>query len=221
MSPQAIVQTARERSIDILGICDHNSAENVPALIDAGQKVQVWILPGIEVTSQEEIHILALFDRIENALKLQELIYSHLPGKNDEEAFGMQVVVNQDGEVLRFNEKLLIGASVLSISDVVNEIHSLKGLAIASHIDRESFSLIGQLGFIPPELDLDAAEISPQISIDEAVDKFHPQLPLICSSDAHFLKDIGKASTLFYIEEGTIGEIKKALMKEAGRKVIH
>ena len=133
----------------------------------------------------------------------------------------MQVVVNQDGEVLHFNEKLLIGASVLSINDVVNEIHSLNGLAIASHIDRESFSLISQLGFIPSELDLDAAEISPQISFDEAIDRFHPRLPLICSSDAHFLKDIGKASTVFYIEEGTIEEIKKALMKEDGRKVIH
>jgi hypothetical protein len=94
------------------------------------------------------VHILALFDELESALKLQDLIYDNLPGENDQEAFGMQVVVNEKGEVLRFNQKLLIGASTLTVEEVVQAIHSLNGLAIASHIDREGFSITGQLGFI-------------------------------------------------------------------------
>lgn len=221
MSPMAIAEQAKIKEIDILGICDHNSAENVPALIKAARKFKICVLPGMEVTSQEEVHILALFDELEPALKLQKIIYDNLPGENDEEAFGMQVVVNEDGEVLRFNKKLLIGASTLTLEEVVETIHSLNGLAIAAHVDREGFSIIGQLGFIPDNLRLDALEFSSLISYEEASKKFNPSYPLICSSDAHFLDEIGKCFTSFYIKEGTTAEIKKAFLNEKGRKIIH
>lgn len=221
MSPRGIAEQAKIKEIDILGICDHNSSENVPALIKAAQKYEIVVLPGMEVTSQEEVHILALFDELDSALKLQEIIYAHLHGENDEKLFGMQVVVNEDDEVLGFNNKLLIGASTLSVEEVVQTIHELNGLAIASHIDRERFSLIGQLGFIPEGLALDALEISPAISFEEAKDKFNPPFPLTCASDAHFIEDIGRSTTSFYIEEGTTKEIKKALMNADGRKVIN
>jgi PHP family Zn ribbon phosphoesterase len=221
MSPMAIAEQAKIKEIDILGICDHNSAENVPALIKAAKKFEINVLPGIEVTSQEEVHILALFDELESALKLQDLIYDNLPGENDQEAFGMQVVVNEKGEVLRFNQKLLIGASTLTVEEVVQAIHSLNGLAIASHIDREGFSITSQLGFIPDNLGLDALEISPNTTFSDAAKKFQPSLPLVCFSDAHYLEDIGKGFTSFYIEEGSTEEIKKALSNKDGRKIIH
>jgi len=221
MSPSSITAQAKSRDINILGICDHNTAENVRALVQAAQEHKIVVLPGLEITSQEEVHILALFDEIEPALELQEIVYAHLPGENDEETFGMQVVVNKDGEVLSFNNKLLIGASTLSIEDVVQAIHAHDGLAIASHIDREGFSLIGQLGFIPDHLDLDAVEISPKTTFEEAVEKYNPPFPITIGSDAHFLNDIGTGITSFFIAEGTTGEIKKALLSQDGRRIIH
>jgi len=221
MSPQAIARQAKHREIDILGICDHNSAENVPALMQAADQYSIRVLPGMEVTSQEEVHILALFDNLEPALALQEIVYSHLPGENDEEAFGMQVVVNAGGEVLHFNPKLLIGASTLSIEEVVTHIKALDGLAIASHIDREGFSLIGQLGFVPDHLEIDALEISPRTTLEDAEERFQPRLPLTCASDAHYLDDIGTGYTTFYIEDRTTREIRKALRGEDGRKISH
>lgn len=221
MSPKAIAEQAKTKEIDILGICDHNSAENVPAMIKAARKFKIFVLPGLEITSQEEVHILALFDKPESAYKMQEIIYQNLPGENDEEAFGMQVVVNENGEVLRFNNKLLIGASTLSVEEVVQTIHSLEGLAIAAHIDREGFSLIGQLGFIPNDLNLDALEISPHISQQEAVARFQPALPLTCSSDAHFLEEIGRCSTSYWIEKATTQEIKMAFLNKEGRKILN
>lgn len=220
MSPAAIAEQAKIKEIDIIGICDHNSAENVLAVMKAAQKFEISVLPGIEVTSQEEAHILALFDKLEQALKLQEIIYDNLPGENDEDTFGMQVVVNAKGEVLRFNKRLLIGASTLSVEKVVDIIHSLNGLAIASHIDREAFSIITQLGFIPAHLKLDALEISSSISYEEAKKKFNLTYPLTSSSDAHFLKEIGRGVTLFYLKEGNIEEIKKAFLNKEGRKII-
>lgn len=220
MSPTAIAHQAKIKEIDIIGICDHNSAENVQAVIKAAQKFKINVLPGIEVTSQEEVHILALFDEVEEALKLQQIIYENLAGENDEETFGLQVVVNERGEVLGFNKKLLIGACALSVEEVVSLIHSLNGLAIASHIDREAFSLIAQLGFIPENLEFDALEISPALSYGEAQQKFKLTYPLVSFSDAHFLREMGRGLTLFYIEEGNIQEIKKAFLNKDGRKVI-
>jgi predicted metal-dependent phosphoesterase TrpH len=221
MSPGNITREALSRDIAILGICDHNSAENTPALVETGRGHQLSVLPGMEVTSEEEVHVLALFDRLEDAFELQRTVYRHLPGENNEEAFGMQVMVNAEGEVLGFNSRLLIGATELPLEEVVRRIHFLSGLAIASHIDRESFSLIGQLGLVPEGLDLDALEVSPRITLDEARTKYDTLLPLVTASDAHFLKDIGAATTSFFLESGTVAEIKKALRRQDGRRLVH
>jgi len=221
MSPKAILTAAKQKGMDILGICDHNSSENSLAIMNAAKKMQIHILPGLEVTSEEEVHVLALFDDIGNALKLQEHVYQNLPGKNDEEAFGMQVIVNDKEEVLGFNDKLLIGATTIPLDEVIGLIHAFEGLAIASHINREAFSIIGQLGFIPENLGLDALEISPSITIEEAKQKFPYNYPITCSSDAHYPDDIGKSYTSFLLQDGTVTEIKKALKNEDGRKLIH
>jgi len=221
MSPKKILTSAKKKEIDILGICDHNSTENSLALMNAAKNMNIKIFPGMEVTSQEEVHVLALFDNIENTLKLQEFVYKNLPGKNDEEAFGMQVIVNEKEEVLGFNNKLLIGATTIPLNEVIQLIHSLDGITIASHIDRESFSIIGQLGFIPENLELDALEISPNITFEEAKKRFEYNYPITCSSDAHYPDDIGKSYTTFLLKNGTVAEIKKALKNEEGRKLIH
>jgi PHP family Zn ribbon phosphoesterase len=220
MSPRGILNAAKKKGIDILGICDHNSSENSPGVMKAAEPMDVGVLPGMEVTSQEEVHVLALFDKIENALKLQEYIYQNLPGENDPDAFGMQVIVNENEEVLGFNEKLLIGATTLPLDDVIRSIHSLDGIAIASHIDREAFSIIGQLGFVPENLELDALEISPRVNYEDALAAYPYDYPITSSSDAHYPDDIGKTFTSFMLKEKTVAEIKKALNNEDGRRII-
>ncbi|MDZ7289058.1 MAG: PHP domain-containing protein [candidate division KSB1 bacterium] len=222
MSPRDIVRTARSRGIDMIAICDHNTAENIEAVMRAARGHELAVLPGMEVTSQEEVHILALFENLADALTLQSVIYAHLPGENDEEAFGLQVVVNEFSEVLSFNRKLLIGATDLSISAVVAAIHRFGGLAVAAHIDREGFGIIGQIGFIPKDLQLDALEISPRMTVEEARKKFevYSDYTFISSSDAHFIEHIGQSTTRFMLTEPSLGEIKKALRREDGRMII-
>ena len=222
MSPHAIVERARHADLNIIAICDHNSCENVAATRKASLNTDLVVLAGIEIASKEEVHTLGLFDNEKETLKVQEIVYDNLPGENDEETFGYQVVANEKDEVLGYNKRLLIGATTLSLEEIVNLIHSFNGLAIASHIDREAFSIIGQLGFIPKGLALDGLEISPRIGIKEAREKF-PQIgdyPLITSSDAHTLGDIGKSSTTFLMEEVSIKEMKMALAGREGRKVV-
>jgi len=220
MSPQVILASAKEKGIDIIGICDHNSSENSLAVVKAARKTPVRVIPGLEVTTREEVHILALFDDVKSALKLQEHVYQNLPGENDEEAFGRQVIVNEKEEVEGFNNKLLIGATTIPLEEVIRLIHFFGGLSIASHIDREGFSLIGQLGFIPEGLALDALEISPRMAFKDAVRAYPYDYPITCSSDAHYPDDIGKGSTSFLLEEASLTEIKKALRNEEGRKLI-
>ena len=222
MSPRRIVEQAKLKGLDIIGICDHNSAENVACAKKVGEKAGLAVIGGIEVTSQEEAHILAFFDKDKDLLELANLIYDNLPGVNDERVFGEQIVVNEDDEVLGFNKRLLIGATVLSLHQIVDRIHSLSGLAIASHIDRESFSIIGQLGFIPEGLELDGLEVSSRLSLKEAQLEFGQglDLPLVTFSDAHTLEDVGKSFTCLLIEEANIKEIRKALFGEDGRRVV-
>jgi len=223
MSPARIVKRVGVEMLDIIGICDHNSAENVAATKKVGEKENIKVLAGMEVTSAEEVHIIALFDEVEQVLKLQEIVYEHLtPGENKEALFGEQIIVNEFDEVEDYNKRLLIGATTLTLENLVHEIHNLGGLAIASHIDRETYSIIGQLGFIPEGLKLDALEISPHMNKAQALERF-PEIkkyPLIFASDAHFLHDIGKVTTLFFLEEPTIAEIRKAFNNEEERKIV-
>ena len=222
MRPRALVNQAKAMGLDMIAICDHNSAENTAAFISAGDARGLKVLPGMEVTSKEEIHLIALFDAQESCAALQNLIYQNLPGENVEEVFGPQTVVNERDEAVGVNRRMLIGATLLPFEQIVSVIHSLDGVAIASHIDRQAFSLVGQLGFIPEGIPLDGLEISPRTSKEEAKSRFHPyqHYSFVWFSDAHYLEDIGKSTTPFLLEETTSKEVKMALHGKEGRRVM-
>jgi hypothetical protein len=147
------------------------------------------------------------------------VVYDRLPGENDEEAFGPQTIVDSRDRPTGVNTRLLIGATDLTLEEVVGAIHGFGGLVIASHVDRQSYSLIGHLGFIPPGLKLDALELSPHAS-PEAAARMPEGLPVVTSSDAHCLADVGRSSTRFLVQEASAGEIARALRGEGGRRVL-
>ena len=218
MSPKNIVKEAKKKGLDIIGICDHNSAENFPAVEKSGNKEGIKVIGGIEITSREEVHVLALFGNERDLFFMQEAIYSNLHGINDENRYGLQVVVNENDEVLSFNNKLLIGATEMSIEEVVELTHQFNGIAIAAHVDREGFSIIANLGFIPERLELDALEIVEPSKRDKI--NTGKNFVFITSSDAHFINDIGKRYTCFLMKESTFEEIRKCFSGENGRKVM-
>ncbi len=221
MSPKRVIERAIEEKLDIIGICDHNSAENILATKKLSSD-KITVLAGMEITSIDEVHILSLFDDTYSILDLQKEVYKYLtPGVNEKNVFGEQIIVNEYDEVEGYNTRLLLGATSLTLEDLVNKVHLLGGIAIASHVDRENYGIINQLGFIPEDIDFDALEISYRITEEEAVQKF-PQIshyPLITSSDAHYLDDIGRKTTSFFIEEPSVNEIKKAFINKEGRSI--
>ena len=222
MSPRAIVRKSLEDGLDLIAVCDHNSAENAAAVIRAASEKTLWVLPGMEISSREEVHTLAIFDRVDQVLQMQEWVYSRLRGTNRPELFGDQVVANEFDEVEGFNDRLLIGAVQISLAELVKQVHRLGGLSIASHVDRPSFSILSQLGFVPKDLNLDALEVS--VHTDrESARKGIPGVEdyaLLSFSDAHFLSDVGTASTSFLMEAPRVSEIRLALKEEEGRRVL-
>jgi PHP family Zn ribbon phosphoesterase len=222
MSPREVVGAALQNGMDLIGVCDHNSAENVLAVKKAGSRNGLLVLGGMEVTSSEEAHLLVFFDDDDDLLDFQKFIYQNLAGKNDGHAFGLQVIADDEDGVSGFCEKLLIGATSLPAEAIVAQVRAAKGasLVMAAHVDREAFSIIGQLGFLPPSLVLDALEISANTQVADAKKRFPDcaNYPVITGSDAHTPGDIGKRYTCFTLEDGTVAEIKKALAGRDGRK---
>ena len=222
MHPMAIVQRAIEAKLDMIAICDHNSSANVPYVIKAAQTRNLKVLPGMEITTSEEVHLLAIFDSLSNLILLQDIIDQHLTGVNDENLFGVQAIVNENGEVEGINNQLLIGATDLSLDTLIGYIHQFDGLAIAAHIDRESFSVLSQLGFIDDNADFDALEVTPRTGFDKARIKYPEfnKYSFIVSSDSHFIKDVGQAFTKMNLSEPTFSELKMALKRQNGRCIM-
>jgi len=215
MSPPAVVRWGRKRGLHVIAVCDHNSAENVEAAIRAAEGAGLAVIGGMEITSREEVHVLGLFKDDRALQSAQEVVYENLRGENVPETFGEQLVMNERGEVVRHNSRLLIGATALSLEEVVQTVHRLGGLAIAAHVDRPRFSLISQLGFVPAGLGLDGVEVCsdepPAVPEDLAV---------IRSSDAHRPEEIGCRYTRFLVERPTASEIGMALHRMDGRRVL-
>ena len=222
MTPREIVRASVERGLDIIAVTDHNSAENAEATQRAAEGTGLDVLAGMEVTSSEEVHVLALFESPDGAKLMQEIVYENLPsGENDERLYGHQIVVNEHNEVMGFNKRLLISATKLTVGRILDFVISFGGICIASHVDRESFSVLSQLGFIPEDLKFDAVELSPRISRDKAETAFAgvKSFAWVSFSDAHYVKDIGKRTTTFSMREPTFQEMRQALALKDGRSV--
>jgi hypothetical protein len=220
MIPPLIVQKALENGLNLIAITDHNASENVSAVIKAAKNKNLTILPGMELQTKEEVHVLCLFDTLEQLNSLQTLVDLTLPDvPNNINFFGEQFIVDETGAFIRRKHRLLINSTRLSFEEAYHAVLELDGLFIPAHVDRQAFGLIDHLGFVPPDLDIHALEISRHITPETAVKKF-PQIkpyPLIQSGDVHYLNDF-LGINHFSIEEPTICEIKLALRGEKGRK---
>lgn len=217
MLPSLVLAAACQAGLDMVAVVDHNCAENAAAFVAASHGTGVTVIPGIEVTTREEVHVLTLFRTVDEAIDWQQVVYAHLPQlSNNERTFGTQLVVDRHDELLRLNHRLLITATDLSLVQVADLVGARGGLAIPAHIDRLAFGLIGQLGFVPPELDVPAFEVSRLFEprLVGRLDRNLSHRAIIQSSDAHQLSDIGGARTLCWLEEATFAELQAACRGE-------
>jgi hypothetical protein len=221
MIPPLIVAKALEVGLDIIGITDHNSAENVESVTRAAEGTALRVLPGMECESVEGIHIVCLFDTIEETMAMQETISKALPNlPNRPETFGPQFVVDAEGEFVRYNERLLLAPCSLTVDDIADRVEELHGLCYPAHVDRPSYGIYGVLGFLPPTPIFPILELSHHTSPDKArID--YPDIGnriLIQSSDAHRLDEVGSARCLLELEHRRIASIKSLIENQSCRE---
>jgi hypothetical protein len=222
MHPSAIVRAAADAGLDGIVICDHNAADNVAAVSRAARLSGCVAVPGMEITTEEEVHLVALLPDVAAAGVLHARVAAALPGRNAPAAFGEQVIANEAGEVLGFNASLLAGATSWTGGRATDEIHRAGGLAIAAHVDRERFGMVGQLGFVPPDLALDAIEVSATTAYEAGRRRFAEPLglPAVTGSDAHEPRAIGRALTYLHLDHAEAAEVRRAIRAEGGRAVL-
>lgn len=223
MTPPAIVRAAVRAGLDLIGITDHNSAANVEAVLAAARGTPLKVLPGMEVQTKEEVHLVCLFAQAGAALAWQETVYRRLPPQENEEAFfGCQLLLDARGRERGREKRLLLTSTDLTVAEVVEEVLARGGLAIPAHVDRPAYSLISALGFVPPGLRVEALEVSQPQNAEKVAGALAPgcRLSLVTASDAHFLNDVGRCATAFYLRGAALTELRQALRGAGGRKVV-
>lgn len=213
MSPDVVIKKAKEQQLDIIAITDHNSMANSEVYIKKAKKAGLTCFWGLEAQSSEEIHVIALFDDGTKALDFANLLYnSLLPIDNDPDYFGDQVIIDENDEIVKFEEKALINSSMFSYEELVNNIQNAGGFAFPAHVDAHTYSVIAQLGFVPDYPKVTALGLTAKCKIQDFVAKneYIKKYALIKNSDAHYPNDIGKAYTEFFLKEPTVAEIALA-----------
>ena len=205
MTPNNIVNMAAISGLDTIAVSDHNTVGNVRAAIEAGKTCGVNVIPGMEVETSEEVHILTLYPSIEIAEDVAKEVYRKLPDiKNRADIFGEQIYMDKEDNITGYEEKLLISPTTLALEDLFDLVKSAGGLFIPAHVDRHSYSVLTNLGFIPDDLDIKHIELSKSTTDVEAYLNARSDLKkynIFRNSDAHYLGDISIKEAFLDIDD--------------------
>jgi len=214
MSPRNIIRTAKEKGMDMIAITDHNSTRNVEVCMELGEKSGLYVVPGCEVNTREEVHTLCYFPHLRPMEAFQSWLDKRMTNiENDPDRFGYQVAVDEKDRIIYEEKRSLFVSIEDDIESVAEQVHRLGGIFVPAHIDRLKNSLIGQLGFVPFELEYEALEISKGTTPDIFLQRY-PELVgkrFLQSSDAHYPEDIARAYTRFEMKELSWGSFIDAL----------
>ena len=218
MIPPLIVRRALALGLGLLAVTDHNAAANCAAVMAAAEGTGLVVLPGMEMQTAEEVHLLCLFETLEEALTWQGTVFDHLPdAPNPEDVLGGQYVVDREGDYVRTEERLLATSTDLALEEAMRRVTDLGGLAIPAHIDRPSFSLLSNLGFVPSDLPAPALEIF-RLTEPAALIEKHPAVgryTLVRDSDAHQLSTM-RRGIAFDAEAASFRALRSALVRPGG-----
>lgn len=212
MSP-SIVRRSLAKGLDAIAITDHNTTLQCPEIQSLGERFGLRVFAGVEVTTREEAHCLVYFPTDESRKRFQRYLEEHLPPiPNDPERFGDQVWVNAENEILGEVPYLLLSALDQSVNQIAAQARKVDALFVAAHVERPSFSLISQLGFIDPCLSLDAIEYNNQQRYSKllSIHGYLKEQTQYSASDAHCPEQIGTQPSIWQTEELTFDGLRKA-----------
>lgn len=206
MTPCNIVGMAKILNLDIIALTDHNSCLNCPAAVKLGENSGVTVIPGMELCTAEEIHVVCLLPNTQKALDFSAYVRERIPPvKNREEIFGEQFILSEDDEIIGKEDLLLTTASSIGIYEVPSLIKSFGGAAFPAHINRSSYSVISNLGEITADMGFSCAELTRDANLKEYTERF-PDLSgmkIFYNSDAHYLENMNLDPKHIELEEPT------------------
>lgn len=219
-----IVSRAKEMGLDIIAVTDHNTTLHCQLTYELAQEAGITVFFGAEITTKEEAHCLTYFPSLDALSLFQDILERHYPVGlvNDPAVFGFQVVVDRDENILQEVEAPLISSLTININELEVIVHKLGGLFIPAHINKTKFSVISQLGFLPPDLKVDGLEISRHTTKFNYLKKnaYLKNYTFIQNSDAHLPELVGEIYTPLQMEAPTFDEFRLALRGQDGRQVL-
>ncbi len=212
MTPNNIANMAYLKGLQAISVCDHNCARNLPAMKAAADARGLIFIPGIEVETREEVHVLTLFPSLEPAMEFGEWVYDSLPPiENRPSFFGEQLIMDEEDRVVGTEPRLLLQSTTRSIDEVVSRCRELHGVPIPSHINRSANSLLHILGFIPPNLAFTSIEVCAQFTlVGVEISRYH----VVYDSDAHTLGDISEPNHFISASEQSAKGILEFLAQQ-------
>ncbi len=202
MTPSNICGMAMLKGLQMIAVTDHNTARNLPAAQACAEACGLLLIPGMEITTREEVHLLGYFPTTDRALEFSEFLRGHLPPKKNKPSFfGNQLVMDEDDNVIAEEDALLIGAVDLPLGKLVGLIREAEGVPVPAHINRGSNGLLINLGFVPEDLNLTAVEVWRGLPCAHTPQEGRAVLH---SSDAHYLGDILEADVSIELPERSV-----------------
>lgn len=214
MTPNNITGMASILGLQIIALTDHNTCRNCEATIEAGKRNGVVVVPGMELTTSEDIHAVCLFPSLEKAMDWDAYVDAHrIKIKNRADIYGRQVLMNAEDEEIGEIEHLLLPGTEISIMNAYRKVQEFGGICYPAHIDRDSLSILSVLGEIDPYCGFVTAELANFAKL-EALRLVHPildALHIVSSSDAHYLENMRDAAFTLNLEEPTAVEVIRVL----------
>ncbi len=209
MTPNNIVNMAMLKGLNAICVSDHNCADNVMVIDKLAKEAGILFMPGIEITTAEEVHVLVYFNCAKTARDFGEEIYSSLPDVlNNEDFFGNQYVLDNEDNIVGKKDKLLISATPFSIDEVFSMGRQAGGVVVPAHVNKDANSIFANLGFFPPQIEFDTIEVTKGLHIPDECEKYRQ----LHSSDAHNLWQIAEKEEYLKLETATLENLFKKLV---------
>lgn len=203
MTPANIAGMGSLCGLQLMALTDHNTCGNCRAFMAACRSSGIVGIPGMELTTSEEIHLVCLFPELEDALSFEEHIRPlRMPVKNRPDVFGNQLQMDENDNVTGEEPFLLIPAAGISLEGAFALAVKLGGIAFPAHIDREANGILAILGSLPEKPAFSVVELNGFDNIQSYTERYHlDNKNILVSSDAHHLWDIRDAGPFLELDD--------------------